>query len=83
MNLEILTPEKKIFEGQVYGVIMPGVSGMFEVLNNHAPILSALKEGTLKVLTTKTESQNYAIKSGFVEVINNVTCVLIEGAVEV
>ena len=82
MVLEILTPEKKIFSGDVYGVILPGIGGSFEVLDKHATMVSALKAGTVKILTNKTTSQTYTIQSGFAEVINNKTTVLIEGAEE-
>ena len=82
MTLEILTPEKKIFSGEVYGVQLPGISGSFEVLDKHAPMVSALKSGKLKVLTDKTATTSYNIQSGFVEVLNNKTIVLIEGAQE-
>ena len=82
MVLEILTPEKKIFSGDVYGVILPGIGGSFEVLDKHAPMVSALKAGTVKILTNKTTSQTYTIQSGFAEVINNKTTVLFEGAEE-
>lgn len=82
MNLEILTPEKKIFSGEVYGVQLPGISGVFEVLEKHAPIVSALKAGKLKVLKDKNASVQYTIQGGFVEVINNKTTVLVEGARE-
>jgi F-type H+-transporting ATPase subunit epsilon len=82
MTLEILTPEKKIFSGDVYGVILPGIGGSFEVLDKHAPMVSALKAGTVKILTNKTASQTYTIQSGFAEIINNKTTVLIEGAEE-
>ena len=53
MTLEILTPERKLFSGEVYGVQMPGISGSFEVLDKHAPLVSALKAGRLKVLRDK------------------------------
>ena len=82
MIREILTPEKKIFSGEVYGVQMPGINGLFEVLDKHAPIVSALKDGKLKILKDKTHTDSYTIKSGFVEVLNNKTTVLVEGAVE-
>jgi F-type H+-transporting ATPase subunit epsilon len=82
MNLEILTPEKKIFSGDVYGVQLPGIGGMFEVLEKHAPIVSALKAGTLKILKDKNTSSQYSIQGGFVEVINNKATVLVEGAKE-
>ncbi len=89
MNLEILTPEKKLFSGDVYGVQMPGISGSFEVLEKHAPLVSALKAGRLKILKDKaaTSSSNAQhvtyidIQGGFVEVIRNKVTILVEGAV--
>jgi F-type H+-transporting ATPase subunit epsilon len=84
MNLEILTPEKKLFSGDVYGVQLPGVSGLFEVLDKHAPIVSALKAGRVKVLKdNKSHLAYFTIQSGFVEVIHNKVTVLVEGAVPV
>ena len=81
MNLEILTPERKLFSGDVYGVQLPGVTGLFEVLEKHAPIVSALKAGRLKVLKDKNNHLAfYEIQSGFVEVVNNKVTVLVEGA---
>ena len=84
MTLEILTPEKKLFSGDVFGVQMPGISGSFEVLDKHAPLVSALKAGRIKVLRDKqTPSAFYDIQSGFVEVLNNKVTVLVEGAMVV
>ena len=80
MNLEILTPEKKLFSDEVYGVQLPGVAGSFELLNNHAPLISALKTGRIKVLNDKTHTTFFEIRSGFVEVLNNRVTVLVEGA---
>jgi F-type H+-transporting ATPase subunit epsilon len=82
MILEILTPERKIFSGDVYGVQLPGIGGSFEVLDRHAPMVSALKAGTLKILTDKTATASFTVQSGFVEVLNNKTTVLVEGASE-
>jgi F-type H+-transporting ATPase subunit epsilon len=83
MNLEILTPEKKLFSGHVYGVQMPGISGSFEVLEKHAPLISALKEGSIKVLKDKQNTlSTFSIKGGFVEVLNNNVTVLVEGGNE-
>ncbi len=81
MTLEILTPEKKIFSGSVYGVQLPGIDGLFEVLEKHAPLVSALSKGNLKILKDKSTFENYTIQSGFVEVLNNKATVLVEGAV--
>lgn len=81
MTLEILTPEKKLFSGEVYGVQMPGISGSFEVLDKHAPLVSALKAGKIKVLRDKqNHTSAYNIAGGFVEVLNNKVTVLAEGA---
>ncbi|MDP4261115.1 MAG: ATP synthase F1 subunit epsilon [Bacteroidota bacterium] len=84
MNLEILTPEKKLYSGEVYGVQMPGISGSFEVLDKHAPLVSALKAGRVKVLKDKQHHvMHFDIQGGFVEVINNRVTVLAEGATAV
>lgn len=82
MTLEILTPERKIFSGEVYGVQLPGVTGSFELLDRHAPMVSALKAGKLKILNDKQSTSSFSIQSGFVEVLNNKATVLVEGAVE-
>ncbi|MEK0423663.1 MAG: hypothetical protein RLZ95_1573 [Bacteroidota bacterium] len=79
MLLEILTPEKKLFSGDVQGVQLPGIDGLFEVLDKHAPLVSALGVGNVKVLQKGNASETYAIQGGFVEVINNKATVLVEG----
>lgn len=81
MTLEILTPEKKVFSGDVYGVQLPGIDGLFEVLEKHAPLVSALQPGKLKILKDKQNHTSfYNIKGGFAEVLNNKIIVLVEGA---
>jgi F-type H+-transporting ATPase subunit epsilon len=81
MNLEILTPEKKLFSGEVFGVQLPGITGLFEVLDKHAPLVSALKSGRIKVLKDKSNHLAfYEVQGGFVEVLNDKTTVLVEGA---
>ncbi len=82
MTLEILTPEKKIFSGEVFGDQLPGISGLFEVLDKHATLVSALKAGNMKILKDKSATASYSIQGGFVEVLNNRTTVLVEGAKE-
>ena len=79
VNLEILSPEKVIFTGEVRGVILPGVEGGFEVLKGHAPLIAALGSGNVRVLDGGGE-ESYVIESGFVEVLNNNVVVLVEGA---
>ncbi|MEY3351303.1 MAG: synthase subunit epsilon [Bacteroidota bacterium] len=83
MHIEILTPEKKLFAGNAYGIQLPGISGSFEVLDKHAPLVSALGKGNVKILLDKSgKSNNYSISGGFVEVLNNSVSVLVEGATE-
>lgn len=84
MHLEILTPERKLFSGEIYGIQLPGISGSFQVLEKHAPMVSALGKGSIKVLLDKTgaDTTHYHVKGGFIEVMNNKVSVLVEGAVE-
>jgi F-type H+-transporting ATPase subunit epsilon len=82
MKIEILTPEKKLYSAEVYGVQLPGISGSFEILEKHSPIISALKSGTVKVLVDKTQTIKFKITGGFAEVLNNKITVLAEGATD-
>ena len=81
MILEILTPDKKVFEGEVTSVTVPGAQGSFEILNNHAPIISILDDGKV-VVRTNGKEQKFYTKGGVVEVIENKVIVLAEGIVE-
>jgi len=78
MQLEILTPGKHIFKGEVNLVKVPGSAGSFEILKNHAAIISALTEGELKVITESNETLRYKTSGGVVEVSNNHIVVLAE-----
>ncbi|PRY55077.1 ATP synthase F1 subcomplex epsilon subunit [Arcticibacter pallidicorallinus] len=80
MTLEILTPDKAVFQGEVTSVTVPGVLGSFEVLNNHAPIISILDDGKVIIRNGKAE-ESIQIKGGVVEVLNNKITVLAEGVV--
>jgi len=80
MQLEILTPERKVYSGEVFGVQLPGVEGSFEILQNHAPMVAALGAGKMKVLKDKGNHEIYQIDGGFVETLHNKTTVLLEGA---
>ncbi len=81
MNLEILTPERKLYSDDVYGVQLPGIEGSFEILQHHAPMVSALKAGTVKVLVDAHNTTLFEIQSGFVEVLKENVTILVEGAV--
>jgi F-type H+-transporting ATPase subunit epsilon len=77
MLLEILTPEKKLFTGQATSVMFPGTAGVFEVLENHAPLISTLDPGKIRVKSETGEDQYFEINAGFVEVLNNVVTVMV------
>ena len=77
MNLTIVTPEKIVFQGQATGVSVHGTKGAFEVLDNHAPIISSLQAGIITVRTTDGD-QEFPIRSGFIEVANNEVSVCAE-----
>lgn len=80
MKLTVLTPEKKLFEGDITGVKVPGANGSFEILKDHAPIVSALDKGVVRI-NENGGFKSYEIESGFVECLNNNVTVLVEGAV--
>jgi F-type H+-transporting ATPase subunit epsilon len=83
MNLEILTPDKKVFEGEVTSVTVPGTMGSFEILNHHAPIISTLEDGKLIVRGGSSGKENtFLIQGGVVEVSHNKVIVLAEGIAE-
>lgn len=77
MNLEIVTPDKTIFKGEADLVQLPGIDGFFEILNNHAPLISVLKEGIIKIQIQKKEDF-FEVKGGVVEVLENKVLVLAE-----
>lgn len=76
MQLEIITPEEKVFEGEVTSVQLPGVTGKFEILNNHAPIISSLTKGRVRVIDTNNNTEHYDINGGVIEMQNNKVIVL-------
>lgn len=76
MLLEIITPEEKLFEGEVTSVKLPGTDGEFGVLNNHAPIISTLTKGSIEVTDSKNESKRFEINGGVIEMQNNKIIVL-------
>lgn len=77
MTLEILTPEKKLYSGESSSVTLPGVDGSFQLLDKHAPLISALGKGVIK-FKTPTETKTIAISGGFAECLKNKVIVLVE-----
>lgn len=80
MHLEIITPDKKVFEGEVRIATFPGSDGSFQVMNNHAPLISILKYGVVEYKTKESTNQ-VTITGGVVEVLKNKIIVLADGTV--
>lgn len=79
MFLEVITPEEKVFEGDVESVQLPGSEGSFQILKDHSPIVSTLKKGNVVVVDTNNESKEIEVNGGVVEVNSNHIIVLAEG----
>jgi len=79
MTLEILTPEKKLYSGEASAVTLPGIDGKFQLLERHAPIISALGKGKV-VYKSVTGVNEIEISGGFAECQSNKVIVLEEGA---
>jgi F-type H+-transporting ATPase subunit epsilon len=77
MTVEIITPDKEIFSGSASLVQLPGLDGLFEILENHAALVAALKNGKIKLIS-ENELRYFDINGGVVEVLNNKVKVLAE-----
>jgi F-type H+-transporting ATPase subunit epsilon len=77
MDLEIITPDKTIYKGDADLIQFPGIDGSFEILSNHAPLISVLKQGNIKVRIGK-DVDYYSVKGGVVEVLKDKVLVLAE-----
>lgn len=71
MYLEIITPEKTVFSGEIQLVQVPGTKGSFEILNNHAPIISSLQAGRIRYITSNGQEKTVEINGGVIEAKNN------------
>jgi F-type H+-transporting ATPase subunit epsilon len=78
MNVEIIDPDKTIFSGQADVVQLPGKDGSFEILNNHAPIISVLKKGKVKIVGQDKQTQFFEINGGVIEVLKDKVLILAE-----
>ncbi len=76
MFLEIITPDKKVYADEISLVQVPGSKGSFEVLHNHAPIISTLDKGRIKVIDFKDNKKFFYITDGLIEVRNNKIIIL-------
>ena len=78
MKVFILTPDKELYSGPVNSVIVPGVVGQFEIRKGHAPIVSSLAKGEVRIKTDTGEQKSFQIARGFVEVLNDDVSVLVK-----
>lgn len=77
MNVEIITPDKELFNGEASSVVVPGSDGLLGILNNHAPLISSLTNGDVKLKTSEGE-KTFTVNGGVVEVLNNKVMILAE-----
>ena len=76
MVVEIITPDTKLFEGEVNSIKLPGTNGGFEILNNHAPIISTLTAGKISIASDNGQKESFEIQGGVIEMQNNKIIVL-------
>lgn len=78
MKLEIITPDKTVFEGDIKYAVFPGSEGSFGVLDNHAPMIATLKAGKVEITNDNNTKQEFSVNGGVVEVLKNKVIVLAE-----
>ena len=79
MKITVLSPDKELFSGEITAVKVPGINGQFEILSNHAAIVSSLGTGGVKISKTGGEKMTFNIEKGFVEVLHNEVSLLVQG----
>jgi F-type H+-transporting ATPase subunit epsilon len=82
MKIEIITPDRKVFEGEIKSVRVPGKKGSFQVLKDHAPIVSTLENGLIIMVDQAGNEIRYQISSGVIEVKMNKIILLAESVQE-
>ncbi len=80
MKLQLITPEKTLFDGEAVSVGVPGSEGDFGVLDGHAPVIATLKEGTVSVELEGGATKEFAISGGVAEVVPERCTLLVEAA---
>ncbi|MBR1769934.1 MAG: F0F1 ATP synthase subunit epsilon [Bacteroidales bacterium] len=78
MDIKILSPEKTLYEGEIKSVKLEGLNGRFEILNNHAPIVTALVKSEIIVKDMQDEIRSFAIKGGIIEMSDNKINILVQ-----
>ena len=78
MKVEIITPDRAVFTGEAEIVQLPGKDGSFEIMNNHAPIISVLQKGKIKIVDAEKKETFFEVNGGVIEVIKNKILILAE-----
>ena len=78
MQVEIITPESTLYQGKATYVYLPGSDGGLGVLNNHAPLISSLKKGVVRVKDESGKEHRFDVKGGTAEVFQNKVIILAE-----
>ena len=77
MVLDVLTPDEQLFSGEIKAVTVPGIKGKFQILENHAPIVSALSKGKVEIKKIDGQLETFVIEQGFIEVLQNEVSLLV------
>ena len=78
MKIKITKPDSTLYEGEAKLVQLPGVGGKFEILENHAPIISALESGDIRIVTPDNAEQSFAIRGGVIKSQQNEILILVQ-----
>ncbi|MCR5822009.1 MAG: hypothetical protein K6F85_03710 [Bacteroidales bacterium] len=78
MKVKITKPDSTVFEGEAKLVQLPGTGGLFEIMNNHAPIISSLSKGTLRIVGTDDHEHTFDIRGGVVKGQQNDILILVQ-----
>ncbi|MBE51279.1 MAG: ATP synthase F1 subunit epsilon [Flavobacteriales bacterium] len=76
MNVDIITPSNKLYSGEINSIKVPGSDGEFEILKNHAPIISSLNKGIIRIIDKDNNTENFEINGGVIEMQKNNIIVL-------
>jgi F-type H+-transporting ATPase subunit epsilon len=78
MLVEIITPDRTVFSGELELLQLPGIDGSFEIMNRHAPMVSILKKGEIRMVNHKKQEETMKINGGVIEVSDNKIKILVE-----
>ncbi|HOU01003.1 MAG TPA: ATP synthase F1 subunit epsilon [Bacteroidales bacterium] len=81
MKIEIITPDRKVYEGDIKSIRVPGKKGSFQVLKDHAPIISTLEKGPVIIVDQTNNEIRYEIQEGVIEVKQNKIILLSESVI--